>query len=379
MSLSARAQKLMSDEERARIVRQATEDTEKFLASLPRKGYKDGWPEDKWEEEMEKHPLFVSEISENAEVSPLVAAFQSLKYDPEYNDPTELAKAHKVDGNEQFKLKKYRYAVTAYSEGIRMRSDDTELNVILFTNRAAAFYHLGNYRKSLEDATVAKVLKPHHTKAIHRGALCCLEMRKYDDCISWCEEGLEVNNGDETLLDLKQKAEEHIKKQEMLKLEAEAEQVLLDELTKAIKERGINIIDNGLTPESIVCDYPGSSAKVHMTEQGELVWPVVFMYPQYGISDFIPKFNENSCFYDYFCELFSDHPDWDIKQEYIPDTLKIYFCVKNGDIIPIDMKKSLKSALCHKRFQVISGTLNFFVTCPEFDEFYRSQNYVVKT
>lgn len=50
MSISARAHKLMSDEERAKIVRQATEDTNKFLDSLPRKQYKDGWAEDKWEE-----------------------------------------------------------------------------------------------------------------------------------------------------------------------------------------------------------------------------------------------------------------------------------------------------------------------------------------
>lgn len=37
---------------------------------------------------MKKHPLFTSEISEDQDVPPLVAAFQSLKYDPEYNDPT---------------------------------------------------------------------------------------------------------------------------------------------------------------------------------------------------------------------------------------------------------------------------------------------------
>ena len=50
MSISATAKKLMSDEERAKIVRKATEDTCKFLDNLPRKQYKDGWPEDKWEE-----------------------------------------------------------------------------------------------------------------------------------------------------------------------------------------------------------------------------------------------------------------------------------------------------------------------------------------
>lgn len=51
---------------------------------------------------------------------------------------------------------------------------------------------------------------------------------------------------------------------------------------------------DGLIPQSLVCDYPGASARVHLTDDGELVWPVVFMYPQYQINDFIPNFNENS-------------------------------------------------------------------------------------
>lgn len=28
-------------------------------------------------------------------------------------------------------------------------------------------------------------------------------------------------------------------------------------------------------------------------------------------------------FYEYFCELFSDHPDWDVKKEYTAENLKV--------------------------------------------------------
>lgn len=57
----------------------------------------------------------------------------------------ELAKAHKDDGNEQFKYKRYKLAVTAYSEGLKMKCEDNELNKVLYTNRAAAYYHMGMF------------------------------------------------------------------------------------------------------------------------------------------------------------------------------------------------------------------------------------------
>lgn len=35
-----------------------------------------------------------------------------------------------------------------------------------------------------------------------------------------------------------------------------------------------------------------SGAKVHFDEHGDLVWPVVFYYPEYSESDFIANFHE---------------------------------------------------------------------------------------
>lgn len=54
------------------------------------------------------------------------------------------ADSYRDDGNDQFKRKKYKIAIDNYTEGIKSRSPDAELNAILYTNRAAAQYHLGN-------------------------------------------------------------------------------------------------------------------------------------------------------------------------------------------------------------------------------------------
>lgn len=54
------------------------------------------------------------------------------------------ASAYKEDGNELFKKKKYKEAITAYSEGLQQGSTDDQLLAILHCNRAAAHYHIGN-------------------------------------------------------------------------------------------------------------------------------------------------------------------------------------------------------------------------------------------
>ncbi len=57
--------------------------------------------------------------------------------------PSDNAESFKNDGNNNFKLKKYRWAIDNYTEGIKCKSKDRELNAILYSNRAAAHFHLG--------------------------------------------------------------------------------------------------------------------------------------------------------------------------------------------------------------------------------------------
>lgn len=57
--------------------------------------------------------------------------------------PTEQAQGLKDEGNEYFKEKNYKKAIVSYSEGLKRNCADSELNAVLYTNRAAAHYHLG--------------------------------------------------------------------------------------------------------------------------------------------------------------------------------------------------------------------------------------------
>lgn len=135
---------------------------------------------------MEKHPFFMTKAPEpGEELSPLMQGIQKLKYDEDENTPegeghiikswylreflfqlnlfccvlmlretiqycpllvTDLAKAYKDDGNFHYKCKKYRHAIIAYTEGLRKKCNDNDINAQLYNNRAASNFFLKNYR-----------------------------------------------------------------------------------------------------------------------------------------------------------------------------------------------------------------------------------------
>merc|ERR1719457_197280 len=88
--------------------------------------YKDGLTEENWEEEIKKIPLFNirnNEITqEQIDNSPELQALQALKY--ECDTPLESAIAIKDDGNNNFQKKKYKWAITSYTEALKEKHTD---------------------------------------------------------------------------------------------------------------------------------------------------------------------------------------------------------------------------------------------------------------
>nr|XP_012417800.1 PREDICTED: tetratricopeptide repeat protein 4 isoform X2 [Odobenus rosmarus divergens] len=179
-----------------------------FLEKFQSQPYRGGFHEDQWEEEFEKVPLFMkkapSEIDPNE--NPDLACLQSIIFDEE-RSPEEQAKTYKDEGNDYFKEKDYKKAVISYTEGLKKKCTDPDLNAVLYTNRAAAQYYLGNFRSALNDVTAARKLKPCHLKAIVRGALCHLELKNFAEAVNWCDEGLQIDAREKKLLEMRAKAD----------------------------------------------------------------------------------------------------------------------------------------------------------------------------
>ncbi|KAI4891914.1 hypothetical protein NFI96_030001 [Prochilodus magdalenae] len=295
---------------------------DEFMEKFKTQKYKNAFNESNWEEEFDKVPMFMKKAPE--EIDPLkhpeLACIQSIIHDDD-RPPEEQAKSLKDEGNEYFKEKNYQKAIASYTAGLKKSCSDSDLNAILYTNRAAAHFHLGNMRSALNDATAARKLKPDHIKAIIRGAQCCMELRNYAGALQWCDEGLRILPTDKKLQELRTTADKQKRAADRDARKAKAKQKKEQNdrgaLLSAIKERGIRLLkpeqpqhkgsddedddrDEVSTAAMAELHLDGLStqeatgAQVYLDEQGVLHWPVLFLYPEYRQTDFISAFCENS-------------------------------------------------------------------------------------
>lgn len=135
--------------------------------------YYDKFDEKRWREQMEEHPLLMTKPPDNPnEIPPLVEAMRQLKYDEDSNTPKELAEQYKLDGNENYKQKKFSDAIASYTKGIvylvKELDETAELKSTLYSNRAACHVMLNNYQKSVDDCKQALRINPQNARARQR-------------------------------------------------------------------------------------------------------------------------------------------------------------------------------------------------------------------
>ena len=79
--------------------------------------------------------------------------------------------------------------------------------------------------------------------------------------------------------------------------------------------------------------------KNHIDEMGAMVWPVVFMYPEYSQSDFVEQFSEVTTFRDQLAHVLPDRgpaPDWDDTHgSYRVSNLRVLFRTNMSKVRPL--------------------------------------------
>ncbi|KAK0082164.1 hypothetical protein PV325_010942 [Microctonus aethiopoides] len=365
--------KQWTDEERLELAAKLDNELDEYINNLEKKSYTEGWPEDRWQEEMEKHPFFMKQTPElGTEVSPLMEGLQQLKYGEDDNTPEELATNYKDDGNFNYKHKKYRLAILSYTEGIKTKCKDDSIRAQLYNNRAAAHYMLKNYRSSLNDSKQAMKLQPDYPKAHVRAANCSYHIKNYDDCINFChdyltkyvEENKEISNLliNATSARKKEQCQARLKAKRE-KMEEKEENLLVE----AINARGINVDlpDSRTTFElkDLEPQIPHlAEHRVRFDSNNKLFWPVMILYPETMQTDFIQNFHEDTTFIDQLEELFDEPPQWDIGHRYTLSNLNIYFEGKNKQSIhKVDVNQTLGIILENEQFVLRGGTPSFLV------------------
>lgn len=82
-------------------------------------------------------------------------------------------------GNDLFKSERYTEACAAYGEGLRRDSS----NSVLYCNRAACWYKLGQWEKAVDDCNQALTFQPHYTKALLRKAASNTKLERWVEAV----------------------------------------------------------------------------------------------------------------------------------------------------------------------------------------------------
>lgn len=144
-----------------------------------------------------------------------------------------------------------------------------------------------------------------------------------------------------------------------------------------LRSRGITTGIKGKIDDDVTLDlssiepcHPAAIGKrVHLVE-GALIWPVLFLYPEYGETDFIQEFHEDSrfvitfnsvgevnrnlknilcSFVDHLEIMFEETPLWDLEKKYNPTSIRLYYENReSGKLYTIDPHLSLKEVLSQK-------------------------------
>uniref|UniRef100_A0A8I5ZKD6 Tetratricopeptide repeat domain 4 n=1 Tax=Rattus norvegicus TaxID=10116 RepID=A0A8I5ZKD6_RAT len=343
-----------------------------FLDKFQSQPYRGGFREDQWEEEFDKIPLFMKKAPSEIDPKefPDLACLQSIIFDDE-RSPEEQAKTYKDEGNDYFKEKDYKKAVVSYSEGLKKKCADPDLNAILYTNRAAAQYYLGG----AFSACCSEILRT----LVSTGALCHLELKHFAEAVNWCDEGLQIDAKEKKLLEMRAKADKLKRMEERdlrkAKLKEKKEQNQNEALLQAIKARNIRLVSesvgededsasNGLAEmllHGLSSENP-CGARLSIDGQGRLSWPVLFLYPEYAQSDFISAFHEDTRFIDHLMAMFSEAPSWDSEHKYHPDDLEVYFEDEDrAELYQVSPESTLLQVLQHPRCSVKALTPAFLV------------------
>lgn len=345
------------------------------------------WTDDNWEKEMEKHPLFMSKAPEPGNDSPLVDALTQLKYDPNLNSVCDLMESYKNDGNENFKCKKYKWAVDSYSEGIRiaikeLRKSDSSISLkekenirhllsILYNNRASAHYYQKNYRSSELDARRSLLINSRNFKACVRIPTCLIAMKKYDKCIDFCNKQLDFGDKPIFTVDEYSLLKDHLKcastsfseqqrDERKLQRELAIRKQSQDKIISAVVERKIKFIGS-----LFETDHSAAYGHfVHLNDNNELLWPTILIYPEIGVSDFIKDFPENTTFLEQLETMFAEPPEWDPEKRFIPNKLRLFYTPKDSEpnvFKRFDTNKQLVEILSLDDYFVQNAIPVFFV------------------
>ena len=301
-------------------------------------------PEDESDESDHECALFLGAIPDqpNSALDALTALAE------EETTPEQRAECHKLEGNEVFghavkcphqdrKRQLFNEAYEYYTKALAERSPDDKAVSIYYSNRATVNFHLKNFGKAISDCRWALNKDGTNVKAAYRAVLSAKTIGKHDLLIKYASIALGMPNLPE---EQRGPVEAYLRAAKLsLQIEQEsarAEQARLAEIEQrrravmqtkheALAQRGLTLGRLRWKGEDARLIAHTKDAPV-LDEAGTLFWPVLFVYDEYGQTDFIESFCELDSFAEHL-EMMFPHAGvvpWDEHGQYIHSNLEIF-------------------------------------------------------
>ncbi|KAK1405088.1 Tetratricopetide-repeat thioredoxin-like 1 [Heracleum sosnowskyi] len=115
----------------------------------------------------------VTSVEKAAQIDPQSAEVSTL-----LNNVRAVARA-RTRGNDLFKSERFTEATAAYGEGLRLNPSSS----VLYCNRAACWYKLGQWERSIDDCNQALDIQPNYTKALLRRAASNSKLERWVEAV----------------------------------------------------------------------------------------------------------------------------------------------------------------------------------------------------
>ncbi len=336
--------------------------------------------------ELNKLPLFMTELEENDDV----AALQALAYE---GTPRENADDFRQRGNECFAARRHADAQQFYDKGVQIleaeerrrrqagdgptpapANDDSDDEVraqravleMLLVNRAACHLALGNYRQCTLDCAGALRLNVRNAKALYRSARALLAVGKTAEAADACARALALEPENKTLASLAaeigRKSDELAEKRtkEEARLAADKRSAAL--LKATLRARGIRTRATAQPPEM-------EDAAIRLRPRdpedasggGSLAFPAVLLYPAHLQSDFIKSFGEEDTLAHHLDYILP--PPWDGGEAEYANlaAVECYMETATGGLVKVGKKMPLLKILTGANVEVVDDLVTFYV------------------
>lgn len=191
-----------------------------------------------------------------------------------------LAQSKKAEGNNFFKNKNYREAISKYSEAIEADPSD----VTFYSNRSACFAALEEWEKAADDGRQCIITDKSFVKGYFRAGLALKNMKNYDGAMDAVKRGLGIDSTNKDLKAMVKELEELIRNNKVtIALETAEKQYKGNDITGAFKtlemamrlepeHRGLNKLMDSVRPKYEMSEkhrLANLDPKERMKEEGD--------------------------------------------------------------------------------------------------------------